>query len=211
MWELVLPLSLLSRLSSGPSTKLRYEHSVPPAAGLGKPSCRGKINAHVPQEMGPVRLWWGGGGGLVAAATQGEGRAGEERLEPPVPAGSRSCPSLSQHHPLPSASRPPLPPPPSRTGLRRPRPSSPSAGAGQSPRTRCRRPWHSLVWREGVRRGLLTLFSTPTPPETEALEQQWDWRCWQEGTRKRWPWAARKAASSRLDASTTPPTRGKNG
>lgn len=69
----LFPLFLLSLLFSlSPSKKFMYEHGLPPIGRLGKHSHSKKINAHVQQEIGPVRIWWGrerkGGKGLVEEA-----------------------------------------------------------------------------------------------------------------------------------------------
>lgn len=64
-----------------------------------------------------------------------------------------------------------LAPFPSRTGRRSPRPSSPSAEAGQSPQTRCRHLWHSLVVeRRGEARAPALLLHLPHPSRRQ--------RCW---------------------------------
>lgn len=55
-------LSLLSSSVSSSKT-FRYKPSLPPTGGLGKHSRSQKINAHDPQEMGPVCIWWGIGEG----------------------------------------------------------------------------------------------------------------------------------------------------
>lgn len=99
-----------------------------------------------------------------------------------------------------------LAPLPSRTGHRSLHPLSPSAEVGQSPQTQCHHLWHSLVGgrKEGVRQGLQTLFLTShSPPETEVLEWQWDWRFLQEGTKKGHNRQLTRL-SSRFGASTIP-------
>lgn len=79
-----------------------------------------------------------GGGSLRKLLDGGEGK----RLGPTANDSGDLGPaptSPSTIHSLPPA------PLPSRTGRRSPRPSSPSAGAGQSPQTQCRHLWHSFV------------------------------------------------------------------
>lgn len=154
--------------SATPSAKFRFEHSLPPTGGLGRRSWSPKSNAHVPQEMGPVRVW----GRLAREGGRGgEGLSGEaaERRErrwggwgPPPPAAPT--------------------PPPSRTGPRPPRPLSPSAEAGRSPQTRCHRPWRSLMVE---RRGEVWAPDPSRPPaplpEPGVSEQPPGWMHWREG------------------------------
>ena len=89
----------------------------------------------------------------------------------------------------PSPSGPAPSTPSSRTGPRNPRPSSPSAAGGRSPRTRCRRLWRSLtVGSRGEVRARDPLLGAPAAlPETGGPQQQQDWACGREGTKKgRW-------------------------
>lgn len=148
MCSSVSPLFLPSLLfSASPSENVKYhQHSLPPA-GEG-----GWGGTAVVKELMPMfnRRWvqcvrgrgWDGRGrgeGRGWSRKLLEGGGGKRGWDPPDDSGGLgpAPTSPSTIHSLPPA------PLPSRTGLRSPRPSSPSAEAGRSPQIRCHRPWHS--------------------------------------------------------------------
>lgn len=71
----------------------------------------------------------------------------------------------------------PLPAPrPSRIGHHSHHPSSPSAGAGQSPQTQCRRLWRSLVTiTRGRGKGFRPFLGPPTPLPSRPIPESGTW------------------------------------
>lgn len=142
--------------SATPSQNLGLNTACHPQGGLGRGT------AGVQRVMPTFYKRW------VQCVSGGDWQGGEGRRGAGGCGVERRGPSLPQQRP---------PPPPSRTGPRSPRPSSPSAEAGRSPRTRCHRPWRSLmverggeVWAPDPHPG------PPLPSQTQGCQEQHrDW------------------------------------